>query len=38
MRVEGHDWSANSTGALIEEGATVRVVGSEGVHIIVEEV
>lgn len=38
VRVEGHDWSAHSTGALIGEGATVRVVGSEGVHIIVEEV
>lgn len=38
VRVEGHDWSAHSTGTLIEEGTTVRVVGSEGVHIIVEEV
>jgi len=38
VRVEGRDWSAHSTGARIEEGATVRVVGSEGVHIIVEEI
>ena len=36
--VEGHDWSAHSTGAAIAEGAAVRVVGSEGVHVIVEEV
>jgi len=38
VRVEGHDWSAHSTGAAIAEGATVRVVGSEGVHIVVEEI
>ncbi len=38
VRVAGHDWSAHSTGAQIEEGATVRVVESEGVHIIVEEI
>ena len=38
VRVEGQDWSAHSTGAAIAEGATVRVVGSEGVHVIVEEV
>jgi membrane protein implicated in regulation of membrane protease activity len=38
VRVEGHDWSAHSTGAPIGEGATVRVVGAEGVHVVVEEV
>ncbi len=38
VRVEGHDWSAHSTGAAIAEEATVRVVGAEGVHIVVEEV
>lgn len=38
VRVEGHDWSAHSTGATIAAGATVRVVGSEGVHVVVEEV
>ena len=36
--VEGHDWSAHSTGAAIAEGAAVRVVGSEGVHVVVEEI
>jgi len=38
VRVEGHEWSAHSTGAAIAEGAAVRVVGSEGVHVVVEEV
>jgi membrane protein implicated in regulation of membrane protease activity len=38
VRIDGHDWSAHSTGAAIAEGAAVRVVGSEGVHVIVEEV
>lgn len=38
VRVEGHDWSAHSTGAAIAEGATIRVVGSEGVHVVVEEI
>ena len=38
VRIEGHDWSAQSTGAIIDEGAQIRVVGSEGVHVIVEEV
>jgi membrane protein implicated in regulation of membrane protease activity len=36
--VEGHLWSAHSSGGSIEKGATVRVVGAEGVHVIVEEV
>lgn len=38
VRVEGHEWSGHSTGAAIAEGAAVRVVGAEGVHIIVEEI
>jgi membrane protein implicated in regulation of membrane protease activity len=38
VRVGGHDWSAHSTGAAIAEGTAVRVVGAEGVHIVVEEV
>ena len=38
VRVEGHEWSAHSTGAPIPAGAPVRVVGAEGVHVIVEEV
>lgn len=37
VRVGGHEWSAHSTGALIAEGATVRVVEAEGVHVVVEE-
>lgn len=32
------EWSAHSTGAIISAGRTVRVVNSEGVHIVVEEV
>ena len=32
------EWSAHSTGAIIPEGRPVRVVNSEGVHIVVEEV
>ena len=32
------EWSAHSTGLLISEGTRVRVVNSEGVHIVVEEV
>lgn len=38
VRVGGHEWSAHSTGASIGPGADVRVVGAEGVHIVVEEV
>ncbi|MEN6516764.1 MAG: NfeD family protein [Methanospirillum sp.] len=38
VRVEGHEWSAHSTGAAIAEGAAVRVVGAEGVHVVVEEI
>jgi membrane-bound ClpP family serine protease len=38
VRVEGHEWSAHSTGAPIPVGALIRVVESEGVHVIVEEV
>ena len=32
------EWSAHSTGAIISTGRQVRVVNSEGVHIVVEEV
>ncbi|MCX6688370.1 MAG: NfeD family protein [Methanoregula sp.] len=32
------EWSAHSTGAIIPEDRPVRVVNSEGVHIVVEEV
>ena len=32
------EWSAHSTGSIIPPGKTVRVVDSEGVHIVVEEV
>ena len=32
------EWSAHSTGAIIPEDRPVRVVDSEGVHIVVEEV
>ncbi len=32
------EWSAHSTGSVIPKGKTVRVVVSEGVHIVVEEV
>ena len=32
------EWSAHSTGAIIFAGRPVRVVNSEGVHIVVEEV
>ena len=32
------EWSAHSTGAIISAGRPVRVVNSEGVHIVVEEV
>jgi inner membrane protein len=36
--IEGQEWSAKSTGALIDPGAYVLVVRSKGVHVIVEEV
>jgi membrane-bound ClpP family serine protease len=32
------EWSAHSTGSIIPEGTRVRIVNSEGVHIVVEEV
>jgi membrane-bound ClpP family serine protease len=32
------EWSAHSTGAIISAGRPVRVLNSEGVHIVVEEV
>jgi membrane-bound ClpP family serine protease len=32
------EWSARSTGSTIAAGKKVRVVSSEGVHIVVEEV
>jgi inner membrane protein len=38
VRIGGHEWSAHSTGAAIAEGAAVRVVEAEGVHVVVEEV
>ncbi len=38
VRVDGHDWSAHSTGRAIAKGAAVRVVGAEGVHVVVEEI
>ncbi len=38
VRIAGQDWSARSPGGPIPPGKRVRVVRSEGVHIIVEEV
>ncbi len=38
VKVSSADWSAHSTGATIPTGRKVRVVSSEGVHIVVEEV
>jgi len=38
VSVSSADWSALSTGARIPAGKKVRVVNSEGVHIVVEEV
>lgn len=38
VRIEGNVWSAISERGTIPEGAQVRVVRSEGVHIIVQEV
>jgi membrane-bound ClpP family serine protease len=38
VSVSSADWSAHSTGARIPAGKKVRVVNSEGVHIVVEEV
>jgi len=38
VRIEGNVWSAVSERGTIPEGAQVRVVRSEGVHIIVQEV
>lgn len=38
VKVSSSEWSAHSTGAKISVGKKVRVVNSEGVHIVVEEV
>ncbi|HNX18211.1 MAG TPA: NfeD family protein [Methanoregula sp.] len=38
VRIGSTDWSAHSTGPVIPAGKSVRVVDSEGVHIVVEEV
>ena len=38
VELEGHEWSAKSTGALISEGSRVKVVASQGVHVVVEEI
>jgi membrane-bound ClpP family serine protease len=38
VNVSSAEWSAHSTGATIAKGQKVRVVDSEGVHIVVEEV
>lgn len=38
VRIGSTDWSAHSTGHAIPAGKPVRVVDSEGVHIVVEEV
>lgn len=38
VKVSSAEWSAHSTGSVIPAGRTVRVVDSEGVHIVVEEV
>lgn len=38
VNVSSAEWSAHSTGATIAKGRKVRVVDSEGVHIVVEEV
>jgi len=38
VSVSSAEWSAHSTGSLIPAGKKVKVVDSEGVHIVVEEV
>jgi inner membrane protein len=38
VRIGSTDWSAHSTGAMIPPGKKVKVIDSEGVHIVVEEV
>jgi membrane-bound ClpP family serine protease len=38
VRVARQDWSAQTLGAVIPAGKKVRVISSEGVHIVVEEV
>jgi len=38
VRIGTTEWSAHSTGPVIPTGKTVRVIDSEGVHIVVEEV
>jgi membrane protein implicated in regulation of membrane protease activity len=38
VRIESTEWSARSSGPAIPTGKKVLVIGSEGVHIVVEEV
>jgi len=38
VRVAGQDWSARSEEGIIPVGSKVRVIKSEGVHIVVKEV
>jgi inner membrane protein len=38
VRIGSTEWSAHSTGPVISKDKTVRVIDSEGVHIVVEEV
>ncbi len=38
VSIAGVEWSARSTGRVLPPGTPVRVVSSEGVHVIVEEV
>ncbi|MDD1701999.1 MAG: NfeD family protein [Methanoregula sp.] len=38
VRIGSTEWSAHSTGPVIPKDKTVRVIDSEGVHIVVEEV
>jgi len=37
VRISSAEWSAHSTGSIIPAGKNVKVVDSEGVHIVVEE-
>jgi inner membrane protein len=38
VRIDSTEWSARSSGPSIPKGKTVRVIATEGVHIVVEEV
>ncbi len=38
VKVASQEWSAHTRGAVIPAGKKVRVISSEGVHIVVEEV